>query len=181
MMKPLTASSAKRSFPSRAGRWGTSFKDYHFMGVIGNCLVFVLQHHCRNCGDIYCSGCSSNELALPSYPRPVRVCDMCHTLLLQRSSFGSSWHPRAAAASGLRSYTAHMWRKLSTKPWWVELSWANTFIRWWGGFVWLISIFWRWNIFELLEDYFSGWFTDDMHFIIIVIYSNSCSSEQAKV
>uniref|UniRef100_H3CUB8 RUN and FYVE domain containing 1 n=1 Tax=Tetraodon nigroviridis TaxID=99883 RepID=H3CUB8_TETNG len=48
------------------------------------------KHHCRNCGDIYCSGCSSNELALPSYPRPVRVCDMCHALLLQRSSFGSS-------------------------------------------------------------------------------------------
>ncbi|KAJ8254608.1 hypothetical protein GJAV_G00194910 [Gymnothorax javanicus] len=44
------------------------------------------KHHCRNCGDIYCSHCSSNELALPSYPRPVRVCDTCHSLLLQRSS-----------------------------------------------------------------------------------------------
>ncbi|KAM6978069.1 RUN and FYVE domain-containing protein 1 [Aplochiton taeniatus] len=44
------------------------------------------KHHCRNCGDIYCSSCSSNELALPSYPRPVRVCDICHSLLLQRSS-----------------------------------------------------------------------------------------------
>ncbi|KAA8589102.1 hypothetical protein FQN60_010447 [Etheostoma spectabile] len=44
------------------------------------------KHHCRNCGDIYCSTCSSNELALPSYPRPVRVCDVCHALLLQRSS-----------------------------------------------------------------------------------------------
>ncbi|KAL0973828.1 hypothetical protein UPYG_G00211730 [Umbra pygmaea] len=43
------------------------------------------KHHCRNCGDIYCNNCSSNELALPSYPRPVRVCDTCHTLLLQRS------------------------------------------------------------------------------------------------
>ncbi|KAM7389546.1 hypothetical protein PAMP_023516 [Pampus punctatissimus] len=44
------------------------------------------KHHCRNCGDIYCNNCSGNELALPSYPRPVRVCDMCHSLLLQRSS-----------------------------------------------------------------------------------------------
>ncbi|KAG5263318.1 hypothetical protein AALO_G00263570 [Alosa alosa] len=44
------------------------------------------KHHCRNCGDIYCSSCSSNELALPSYPKPVRVCDICHSLLLQRSS-----------------------------------------------------------------------------------------------
>lgn len=47
------------------------------------------KHHCRNCGDIYCSNCSNNELALPSYPRPVRVCDVCHSLLLQRSSIGS--------------------------------------------------------------------------------------------
>ncbi|RXN29157.1 RUN and FYVE domain-containing 1-like protein [Labeo rohita] len=47
------------------------------------------KHHCRNCGDIYCNSCSSNELALPSYPRPVRVCDVCHSLLLQRSSIGS--------------------------------------------------------------------------------------------
>ncbi|XP_030001427.1 RUN and FYVE domain-containing protein 1 [Sphaeramia orbicularis] len=47
------------------------------------------KHHCRNCGDIYCNSCSSNELALPSYPRPVRVCDMCHSLLLQRSSTNS--------------------------------------------------------------------------------------------
>uniref|UniRef100_A0A8D3DT10 RUN and FYVE domain containing 1 n=1 Tax=Scophthalmus maximus TaxID=52904 RepID=A0A8D3DT10_SCOMX len=48
------------------------------------------KHHCRNCGDIYCNSCSSNELALPSYPRPVRVCDMCHSLLLQRSSSKAS-------------------------------------------------------------------------------------------
>ncbi|XP_060740903.1 RUN and FYVE domain-containing protein 1 isoform X2 [Tachysurus vachellii] len=47
------------------------------------------KHHCRNCGDIYCNSCSGNELALPSYPRPVRVCDVCHSLLLQRSSSGS--------------------------------------------------------------------------------------------
>ncbi|XP_043925318.1 RUN and FYVE domain-containing protein 1 [Protopterus annectens] len=42
------------------------------------------KHHCRNCGDIFCNNCSSNELPLPSYPKPVRVCDTCHTLLLQR-------------------------------------------------------------------------------------------------
>ncbi|XP_044243246.1 RUN and FYVE domain-containing protein 1 isoform X4 [Ursus arctos] len=44
------------------------------------------KHHCRHCGHIFCNSCSSNELALPSYPRPVRVCDSCHTLLLQRCS-----------------------------------------------------------------------------------------------
>ncbi|XP_072293903.1 RUN and FYVE domain-containing protein 1 [Eucyclogobius newberryi] len=48
------------------------------------------KHHCRNCGDIYCNSCSSNELALPSYPRPVRVCDICHSVLLQRSNSSNS-------------------------------------------------------------------------------------------
>uniref|UniRef100_A0A5F9CE20 RUN and FYVE domain-containing protein 1 n=1 Tax=Oryctolagus cuniculus TaxID=9986 RepID=A0A5F9CE20_RABIT len=48
------------------------------------------KHHCRNCGHIFCSTCSSNELALPSYPKPVRVCDSCHTLLLQRCSSTAS-------------------------------------------------------------------------------------------
>ncbi|XP_059715899.1 RUN and FYVE domain-containing protein 1 isoform X2 [Haemorhous mexicanus] len=48
------------------------------------------KHHCRNCGDIFCNTCSSNELALPSYPKPVRVCDNCHTLLLQQCSSNSS-------------------------------------------------------------------------------------------
>ncbi|XP_069754690.1 RUN and FYVE domain-containing protein 1-like isoform X5 [Narcine bancroftii] len=48
------------------------------------------KHHCRNCGDIFCNNCSSNELALPSYPKPVRVCDGCHTILLQRYSSNAS-------------------------------------------------------------------------------------------
>ncbi|XP_015681392.1 RUN and FYVE domain-containing protein 1 isoform X3 [Protobothrops mucrosquamatus] len=48
------------------------------------------KHHCRNCGHIFCHTCSSNELALPSYPKPVRVCDTCHTLLLQRCTSISS-------------------------------------------------------------------------------------------
>ncbi|XP_018106044.1 RUN and FYVE domain containing 1 L homeolog isoform X2 [Xenopus laevis] len=48
------------------------------------------KHHCRNCGHIFCNSCSSNELSLPSYPKPVRVCDTCHNLLLQRCSSNSS-------------------------------------------------------------------------------------------
>lgn len=153
MMKLLTASNVKGSFPSLAGRWGPPFKNDLFLGIIGDCLCFVLQHHCRNCGDIYCSSCSSNELALPSYPRPVRVCDMCHTLLLQRSSFGSSWPPRTAAVAGLRFYTAYMWAKFriqhSVLVGGAYLGHTNTFYKM-GGFVGLISIFWSWNTFELL-------------------------------
>ncbi|PWA23721.1 hypothetical protein CCH79_00005924 [Gambusia affinis] len=61
------------------------------------------KHHCRNCGDIYCNTCSSNELALPSYPRPVRVCDVCHSLLLQRAT---STHSVIGASSAHHVVTA---------------------------------------------------------------------------
>ncbi|KAL2769731.1 RUN and FYVE domain-containing protein 2 isoform a [Daubentonia madagascariensis] len=44
------------------------------------------KHHCRNCGEIFCNACSDNELPLPSSPKPVRVCDACHALLIQRCS-----------------------------------------------------------------------------------------------
>uniref|UniRef100_A0A914XD89 FYVE-type domain-containing protein n=1 Tax=Plectus sambesii TaxID=2011161 RepID=A0A914XD89_9BILA len=35
-------------------------------------------HHCRACGSIVCSGCSSKRLLMASVSkRPVRVCDEC--------------------------------------------------------------------------------------------------------
>ncbi|XP_041921342.1 RUN and FYVE domain-containing protein 2 isoform X2 [Alosa sapidissima] len=48
------------------------------------------KHHCRNCGEIFCNACSDNELPLPASPKPVRVCDTCHALLLQRCSSTST-------------------------------------------------------------------------------------------
>ncbi|XP_048464899.1 RUN and FYVE domain-containing protein 2 isoform X4 [Rhincodon typus] len=48
--------------------------------------ISTRKHHCRNCGEIFCNACSDNELPLPSSPKPVRVCDTCHALLLQRCS-----------------------------------------------------------------------------------------------
>ncbi|EDO44969.1 predicted protein, partial [Nematostella vectensis] len=42
------------------------------------------KHHCRSCGGIFCQPCSSNTMPLPSSAKPVRVCDSCHTALLQR-------------------------------------------------------------------------------------------------
>lgn len=35
------------------------------------------KHHCRLCGHIYCHDCSSNRVAIPSSPTPVRCCDVC--------------------------------------------------------------------------------------------------------
>ncbi|XP_062508483.1 RUN and FYVE domain-containing protein 2-like [Corticium candelabrum] len=42
------------------------------------------KHHCRNCGGVFCSSCSDNTMPLPSSAKPVRVCDSCHDVLLQR-------------------------------------------------------------------------------------------------
>ncbi|XP_033746902.1 RUN and FYVE domain-containing protein 2-like isoform X2 [Pecten maximus] len=44
------------------------------------------KHHCRNCGEIFCNECSDNKMPLPSSAKPVRVCDTCQTVLLQRYS-----------------------------------------------------------------------------------------------
>ncbi|KAK3586576.1 hypothetical protein CHS0354_001166 [Potamilus streckersoni] len=44
------------------------------------------KHHCRNCGDIFCNECSDNKMPHPSSSKPVRVCDICHSVLLQRYS-----------------------------------------------------------------------------------------------
>jgi len=44
------------------------------------------KHHCRKCGQIYCNACSDNVMTLASSAKPVRVCDNCHTTLLERFS-----------------------------------------------------------------------------------------------
>jgi len=44
------------------------------------------RHHCRNCGGIFCDSCSDNKMKLPSSAKPMRVCDNCYTLLLDRQS-----------------------------------------------------------------------------------------------
>ncbi|KAG7267470.1 hypothetical protein CRUP_007960 [Coryphaenoides rupestris] len=43
---------------------------------------------CKRCQKEF--SISRRKLPLPSYPRPVRVCDICHSLLMQRSSTCSS-------------------------------------------------------------------------------------------
>jgi|ERR1712192_10818 len=44
------------------------------------------RHHCRNCGGIFCDSCSDNKMKLPSSAKPMRVCDNCYTVLLDRQS-----------------------------------------------------------------------------------------------
>lgn len=40
--------------------------------------LLVRRHHCRNCGGVFCHGCSVNERAVPGFGEgAVRVCDRC--------------------------------------------------------------------------------------------------------
>jgi RUN and FYVE domain-containing protein 1 len=41
------------------------------------------KHHCRRCGRIFCHDCSDNKMPLPSFSKPVRVCNPCYESMLQ--------------------------------------------------------------------------------------------------
>ncbi|CAJ0960101.1 unnamed protein product [Ranitomeya imitator] len=90
---PETCAGLIRSYKRRLLAGHTWLKDDEATGCKQCNKEFSIsrrKHHCRNCGDIFCNTCSSNELSLPSYPKPVRVCDTCHNLLLQRCSSNCS-------------------------------------------------------------------------------------------
>ena len=44
------------------------------------------EGHCRNCGGVFCNGCSDNNMQLAVSSKPVRVCDGCYGNLLERNS-----------------------------------------------------------------------------------------------
>ncbi|XP_073457110.1 protein RUFY3 isoform X2 [Aquarana catesbeiana] len=46
--------------------------------------ILLTKNECRNCGGIFCSTCSSNEIPLPSSINPERVCNLCHQRLIQQ-------------------------------------------------------------------------------------------------
>eukprot|EP01090_Pellita_catalonica_P020941 TRINITY_DN7701_c0_g1_i1.p1 TRINITY_DN7701_c0_g1~~TRINITY_DN7701_c0_g1_i1.p1 ORF type:complete len:500 (-),score=106.86 TRINITY_DN7701_c0_g1_i1:20-1519(-) len=44
------------------------------------------KHHCRNCGGVVCSSCSSQKLRLKKFKEPVRACDNCWEVILKRAA-----------------------------------------------------------------------------------------------
>lgn len=49
--------------------------------------ILLTKNECKNCGGIFCSTCSSNEIPLPSSINPERVCNLCYKrLILQYSN-----------------------------------------------------------------------------------------------
>ena len=41
------------------------------------------KHHCRNCGQIFCSDCSAKKAPMPNFKNPQRVCDNCYSEIQQ--------------------------------------------------------------------------------------------------
>lgn len=56
------------------------------------------QHHCRNCGQTFCSKCSAKSAPLPHFglAEAVRVCDACFTKVTQPAAAAA---PKAKAAA----------------------------------------------------------------------------------
>ncbi|XP_075716846.1 protein RUFY3 isoform X6 [Rhinoderma darwinii] len=48
--------------------------------------ILLTKNECKNCGGIFCSTCSSNEIPLPSSINPERVCNLCYKRLIQQYS-----------------------------------------------------------------------------------------------
>merc|ERR1719402_1608661 len=44
------------------------------------------KHHCRHCGGIFCTDCVGKQVPSGPNGRLSRVCDVCHTLLVQHSA-----------------------------------------------------------------------------------------------
>ncbi|KAK2172041.1 hypothetical protein NP493_998g00053 [Ridgeia piscesae] len=48
--------------------------------------TFSRKHHCRHCGKIFCSDCLTKTVNSGPNLRPARVCDVCHTILVQEAT-----------------------------------------------------------------------------------------------
>ncbi|XP_061528332.1 protein RUFY3 isoform X2 [Phycodurus eques] len=65
-----------------------SFVDISEASVCSMCeqedSLLRTKRQCKNCSGVFCEGCVSNELPLPSSILPEVVCTACYTLLLQQ-------------------------------------------------------------------------------------------------
>merc|ERR1711892_277910 len=59
------------------------------------------RHHCRKCGTVCCSGCSSKKILLPAQSsKPLRVCDTCYDELATQSERSLNKDMKATDSSG---------------------------------------------------------------------------------
>lgn len=83
--------------------------------------VFLRQHHCRLCGNIFCDACSKSRATFPdhfSIPKgtPQRVCDACFQRQEQRRSIGIRRYGSGEVYAGSWSKGNWVGRGLYTHP-----------------------------------------------------------------
>ncbi|XP_039435091.1 lateral signaling target protein 2 homolog [Culex pipiens pallens] len=69
----------ERRMPEAPPRWIPDGDAPRCMACASSFTPFRRRHHCRNCGGVFCGGCSSASAPLPKYglTKAVRVCREC--------------------------------------------------------------------------------------------------------
>ena len=64
--------------------WVPDSQITHCYGCSRRFTVKRRRHHCRHCGDIFCSECTKYKALIHrmQYKKPVRVCDPCNAVIL---------------------------------------------------------------------------------------------------
>ena len=83
--------------------WVPDADAQHCMGCHEQFTFVKRRHHCRACGKVFCSKCSSHFMALPQFglDRPVRVCNRCD--LLMNGTYDLSNHATSPTGTGSSS------------------------------------------------------------------------------
>ena len=63
--------------------------------LIERTKLIIFQHHCRHCGKVFCNDCVSKNVNSGPNLRPSKVCDVCHTILVQDATPYFSTEPPA--------------------------------------------------------------------------------------
>lgn len=74
-------------------------------------FFFLIQHHCRHCGRIFCADCITKSVNSGPMGRPAKVCDVCHTILVKDATPYFSREPPVTPD----------WHTSCTLGWWLLL------------------------------------------------------------
>ncbi|XP_023211653.1 zinc finger FYVE domain-containing protein 21-like [Centruroides sculpturatus] len=100
--------------------------------------LLTRRHHCRRCGQIYCSHCCEQKVPLPRmcFVDPVRVCDECSEITTKENEFYEK-HLKVlvSGANFLLNKTDDM-GNVTTVPFFCRLSSDHRVILFDGGSAW---------------------------------------------
>ncbi|XP_055524681.1 RUN and FYVE domain-containing protein 2 isoform X3 [Wyeomyia smithii] len=86
-------SSKSDSAANNGGSWTPDRVVSNCKGCEKEFSITRRKHHCRHCGNIFCSNCSEHVAVIPGEAngKPVRVCDSCWQRLASSSTTGGKW------------------------------------------------------------------------------------------